>query len=161
MIAVLAALLAQPVPAPSDAPPPVVRRERLPVTYPPAPPDAAVISNSGSTNTAGYTIVITPDGSTIVRQYDSFERKVVAAPQTRWLFQKLQQAGPLDSLATVHCMKSASFGSSTTVAWNDRSSADISCGGDPLTRELMRTIGVIVRELAIDTRPQLRRLHPL
>ena len=156
---VLAATLATDSPEPVAAP--AMVPERRPATFPPVPPDAAVIENSGSTNAAGYTIVISPDGNAVVRQYDSFQRKVAGAPQTRWLFLKLREAAPLDSLATVHCLKSASFGSSTTVSWNDRSTADLSCGGDPLSRELMRTIGVIVRDLGIDTRPQRRRLHPL
>ena len=148
MIALLlGALLAQAVEAPAS--------------QPPVPPGAAVIANSGSTNAAGFTVVVTPDGAATVRQYDGSKQKVVGAPQTRWLFALLQAAGPLDALGLAHCMKSASFGTSTRIAWNDRTSGDLSCGGDATSRELARTIGVIVRQLDIVTMPRSRRLRTL
>lgn len=123
------------------------------------PQGAAVIANSGSTNSAGYTLVVTPDGAATIRQYDGATQKAVGAPQTRWLFKLLADAGPLDALGLAHCMKSASFGTSLHVAWNDRTSGDLSCGGDATSRELARTIGVIVRQLDIATFPRARRLR--
>lgn len=169
---ILSALLAQAVPASSSSPVPSTMPEssaapasgdapvgRMPATFPPMPAGAAVIRNSGSTNSAGYTVILAPDGSATVRQYDGFAQKLVGAPQTHWLFLKLRQAAPLATLGNARCVKSVSFGSSTTVSWNDSTSGDLSCGGDPRSRELARTIGVIVRELDISLVPRARRLY--
>jgi hypothetical protein len=147
----LGALLAQAMPGDAG--------RRMPVTVPAAPPGAAVILNSGSTNASGFTIVLTPDGAATVRQDDAVAQKIVGAAQTRWLFEKLRAAGPLDALALEHCMKSASFGTFTHISYDDRTSGDISCGGDSAARELARTVAVIVRQLDIDTRPHAHRLR--
>ena len=152
---VLGALLAQAAATPGAV------RGRMPATLPPVPPDAAVIRTSASTNTAGYTLVVAPDGTATVRQYDGFRQGTVLAPQTRWLFVKLRAAGPLTSLGAPGCIKSASFGTSTELSWNGVSSGDLTCATDPASRELIRTIGVIVRQLAIGTALRPRRLRPL
>jgi hypothetical protein len=122
------------------------------------PPGAATIVNSGSTNTAAYTLVIAPDGSATLAQDGAAQPEVVAAPQARWLFEKLHEAEPVDSLGSGHCMKSASFGTSTVVTWNGRSSSDLSCDDNPTSRELLRTIRVIARQLDIPTFRHRRRL---
>ena len=145
---------AEPTPGPTDEPAPGFARGRmppLPPSFPPLPPGAAVVRNSGSTNSAGYTLAIAPDGRATLRQYDGLANKTVAAAQTRWLFSRLKAAGPLDSLGIEHCMKSASFGTSTTITWNGTTSGDVSCSADPASRELVRTINVIVTQLDIST----------
>ena len=137
------------------------RMPPLPPSFPPVPPGAAVIANSGSTNSAGYTLVIAPDGSATVRQYEGFTQKTVAGAQTHWLFGRLRAAGPLDSLGLEHCIKSASFGTSTRITWNGTTSGDVSCSADPASRELVRTINVIVTQLAVPTLRRPARLRPL
>ncbi len=137
------------------------RMPPLPPSFPPIPPGAAVITNSGSTNSAGYTLVIVPDGSATVRQYEGVTKATVAGAQTRWLFGRLRSAGPLDSLGLERCMKSASFGSRTTIAWNGSTTGDVSCSDDDASRELVRTINVIVTQLAVPTLRRPRRVRPL
>lgn len=134
-----------------------VRRgpETAPHMRPPVLATDAVIRNSGSTNTAGYTIVVHPSGSADVTTDGATTSRTVGGPQVRWLFLKLRAAGPLDVLPGGHCMKSASFGSTTTVAFGGRTSPDLSCGGDAMVRELDRTANVIATQLQVGG-PRLR-----
>ncbi len=110
------------------------------------------IVNSGSTNTAGYTIVVHPDFSADVTADGATETKSVAAPQGRWLFAKVRAAMPLGQLPGERCMKSASFGSSTTISYDGQRTPDLQCGGDATMRELLRTANVIVEQLQIPLR---------
>ncbi|GAC1444039.1 MAG: hypothetical protein NVSMB59_09860 [Vulcanimicrobiaceae bacterium] len=111
--------------------------------------EAVTIRNSGSTNLPGFSITIRPDGSADVVASGATERATVAAPQTRWLFQKIREAGALDALPSGRCMKSASFGSSLTVAFGGRVSPDLNCGESPVERELARTADIIVAQLGV------------
>ncbi len=112
------------------------------------------IVNSGSTNTAGYTIVIHPNLAADVTVAGTTEAKAVAAPQGRWLFAKVRAAMPLDELPGGRCMKSVSFGSSTTLTYAGQQTPDLSCGGDATTRELARSANVIVDQLHVAVRPK-------
>jgi hypothetical protein len=125
---------------------------RPPQTTPRMVPDAAFIRNSGSTNAAGYAIELHPDGTAYVTQNGRTVRKTVARAQTRWFFAKLRETGPLDAMPGGACMKSVSFGTSTVVTFGGRTSPDLSCGETPTARELLRTVYVIVDQLAISTR---------
>ncbi len=165
--AVLALVVARATPVPStpapsasapsalvSAPPDTdggVRRgpETAPRMSAPTDPSSVTIRNSGSTNTAGFTIIVHADRSADVLVGGQSERKTVGAPQTRWLFHKVREAGPLDALAGGGCMKSASFGSTMTIAFDGRTSPDLSCGGDEKSRELNRIANVIATELAV------------
>jgi hypothetical protein len=120
-------------------------------------PGDAVIRNSGSTNTEGYTIVVHQDYSADVALAGTTQHKSLGAAQAKWLFAKLKADEPLASLATGRCMKSASFGSVTVIAYDGQSTQDLSCGGGPDVRELNRTIGVIVQQLGIS--PGIGRLR--
>jgi hypothetical protein len=152
----LSLTLTQVMPYPATPPAePMVRRP--PVVFP-VWLDAAVIENSGSTNTAGYRIAIRPDGEAAYSAGGAIERGTLPRATTHWLFAKLETAGPLDALAVRRCMKSASFGSSTTITWRGSGSPDLSCGGDPTVAELNRTIGVIRTQLHVSPGPKTRRL---
>ncbi len=122
----------------------------------PIPPDAAVIRNSGSTNTAGYIIAISPDGRTLIRQNGETTNATLARPQTNWLLAKLRGFAPLDALPLGHCMRSASFGSSTTISYGGVTTPDLGCAVSDQERELARTVGVIVAQLHISTFPRHR-----
>lgn len=111
--------------------------------------DAATIRNSGSTNTAGYTIVVKRDFTADVTQNGTTTTAAVAAAQAKWLFAKLREAAPLDALPGRTCMKSASFGSSTTIAYAGATTPDLSCATNAAARELNRTIGVIAQQLGV------------
>ncbi|MGH7729450.1 MAG: hypothetical protein ACREM2_11780 [Vulcanimicrobiaceae bacterium] len=119
------------------------------------PPDAAVIRNSGSTNIAGYTVVLRPNGEATVTVGGVERSARVAMPQTRWLFHLLRTNGPLEAMSYRACMKSASFGSASWVEWRGGRSPDFSCGGGPELRELGRTAGVIVSQLGIAPGPRI------
>jgi hypothetical protein len=131
----------------------------LPAGAPRIDPGDVVIRNSGSTNTGGFTIVVHPGGDADIYSNGAAQRKTVGAAQAAWIFKKIDAAGPLESLVAGRCMKSASFGTSTTVAHEGHTSPDLSCGGDATTRELARTAGVIVNQLGVSTTmPRMRRL---
>ena len=113
----------------------------------------ATIVNSGSTNAAGYAIVVRPDDSADVTVAGTTEHATVGAPQVRWLYAKLRAAMPLGRLPGGGCMKSMSFGSSTTIAFAGETTPDLTCPGDATTRELGRIADVIVARLHV---PSLR-----
>ncbi len=130
---------------------------RMPISAPRVASGDITIRNSGSTNTAGYTILLRPDGSAAVTLGGETSEKTVPMAQTKWLFEKVRGAMPLDALPASGCMKSASFGTAVSVSYDGRTSPDVSCARDPATREIARTIGVIVSDLGISTLP---RRHP-
>ena len=162
MIAVLALLVAQATAPATDPPPAPSATASLGsgLAAPGATPDDAVVSNSGSTNALGFTLVIRRDGSTDVFQRGHEARGTLARPQTAWLFAKLDAAGPVSAIAIGRCMRSMSFGSITRVAFHGSVSGDLGCALDTDGRELKRTIGVIAAQLGLDTASR-RRLAPL
>jgi hypothetical protein len=89
--------------------------------------DEALIVNSGSTNRAGYRLRVYATGWTALQQGDVPIRKRVPPALIKRFFADLRAAGPLDRLPAAHCMKSASFGSSTQVGYRGAMSPDLSC----------------------------------
>ena len=119
----------------------------------------AVIVNSGSTNTMGYAISVWSDGSaslTMQRRGGSASTPksfdVPAATATH-LFSDLAAARSAKA-TTVPCMKSASFGTSTHVKWQDWTSPDLDCPAkDPLADALVKDVEAIVKASGVT--PQL------
>jgi len=157
-LAIALAQLQSPPPsaAPSPSRPPLVHRG--PQTTPRVVPGDITIRNTGSTNFAGYTIVVHASGAADVTVGGETVPKTLAAPQTKWLFAKVLAATPLDTMPAAGCIKSASFGSVTTVSYGGTTSPDISCGGDATMREIARTVGVVTARLGV--RPQRRLPKP-
>jgi hypothetical protein len=119
-----------PIPMPSETPP-------IPAARIPTAPDEALIVNSGSTNSAGYRLRVYADGTTALQQGDAAVRKHVSLALVKRFFADLRAAGALDALPRGGCMKSASFGSSTTVAYRGKLSPDVSCpSASPAERAL-------------------------
>lgn len=151
------------VPSPASVPdemtirrgPETARRMRGPH----ATDDDVTISNSGSTNAAGYSIVVHPDRTADVIVGDRSETQTIGAAQARWLFAKVRAAMPFDAMASSRCMKSMSFGSSTTISFMGQRTPDLSCPGDATTRELMRTASVIAAQVRLPVWPR-RPLFP-
>lgn len=123
---------------------------------PSAGQDAATILNSGSTNRPGFRIVIDPSGSA---EYTSVPRragpqaepaKPMQATLARALIERfyadLKAAKPFASLPAVHCMKSASFGSTLTIAFGGEQTPDLSCGdgGNAVVANLIRDANEII-----------------
>lgn len=96
--------------------------------------DGATITNSGSTNTAGYTIRVWSNRTADVLVRGPQRFGIAPAPRTLQLDQDLTarffadlQAARENPGVPAHCMKSASFGTATHVAWHDWTSFDLQC----------------------------------
>lgn len=98
-----------------------------------APRDSAVIVDSGSTNTLGSRIEVWSDGTAAM----TLQQKVGASPPpaksftvpmatVKQFFADLAAARK-GNAATVPCMKSASFGTTTRVTWQGWVSPDLTC----------------------------------
>jgi hypothetical protein len=119
-----------PIPVPSASPP-------VPAARIPTAAGEALIVNSGSTNSAGYRLRVYADGTAALQQGDAALRKQVPLALANRFFADLRAAGPLDVLPRGSCMKSASFGSSTLVAYRGKISPDVSCpSASPAERAL-------------------------
>ena len=106
----------------------------------------AVIVNSGSTNRAGFRILVKHSGvAEMTSGAKSLEHKLAPEAVQRF-YADLKAAAPLAALPKVHCMKSASFGSSLSVELGPDKTPDLSCGdGDnPAIRNLIRDVQEIV-----------------
>jgi hypothetical protein len=117
--------------------------------------DAAVIVNSGSTNTAGFRIVVEhsgkatytstgrrqPNGSSANRNVD-----LPKALATRF-YADLAAAKPFSQLPIPHCMKSASFGYALTIEFAGQTTPDLTCGdqGNAKMKALIQDSGEIVK----------------
>ncbi len=96
-----------------------------------------VITNSGSTNMPGSTLTINRDGSGSI----TYEKEVPgqtlkhvtnkAFPahtfDTGQLEQMLNKVGSVDKIPNHGCLKSMSFGSTTTITYQGKTSGDVSC----------------------------------
>jgi hypothetical protein len=96
----------------------------------------AEIINSGSTNAAGYQIVVDESGHAKyipgkgrhgIASPDSEMEMEIPAEMVGKFFADIDRAGPLSKLPVGHCMKSASFGTMTFVKVGDDQSPDLSC----------------------------------
>ncbi|HEY7418058.1 MAG TPA: hypothetical protein VH593_22950 [Ktedonobacteraceae bacterium] len=96
----------------------------------------ATIKNSGSTNTVGWTLTINKDGSGAIT-YDqarehgfshhtnkTFMAGTFASKQLETL---LTQIGDVSTIPNHNCLKPASFGSTTTITYQGKTSGDLTC----------------------------------
>lgn len=90
--------------------------------------DGAIITNSGSTNVRGYTIKIWSDGS--VSSPQSQVAHIDRTLASRF-FADLQASKRAGSMGSKTCMKSASFGSVSTVKYHGWNPGDLECPGNP------------------------------
>ncbi|HTD37030.1 MAG TPA: hypothetical protein VK669_05930 [Candidatus Limnocylindrales bacterium] len=129
-----------PVPDHSATPGPAPAYLRVPSAG-----NEALIVDSGSTNRAGYRLRVYEDGTTALQQGDVPIRKRAPAALVARFFADLRAAGPLDRLRTAHCMKSASFGSTTQIGYRGVMSPDVSCPG---TSASVRALSIDATALA-------------
>ncbi|MEO6912598.1 MAG: hypothetical protein ABI182_01080 [Candidatus Baltobacteraceae bacterium] len=102
--------------------------------------DGAIVTNSGSTNTAGYQIKVWSDGSaqaaTRVRRFAAAAEtpqphsSSISTDLTQKFFADVKAARDQHVQGHSGCMKSASFGSTTSVSWHGWISPDLSCPSD-------------------------------
>jgi hypothetical protein len=131
------------------------------------PSDKAVIVNSGSTNSYGYTITVSSDGNGSVTLQDrggasasAPKTFTVPAATTARFFADLAAARK-GNATTVPCMKSASFGSSMHITWQGWVSPDLTCPPkDALGDALVTDVGAIRKAAGISESP-LRSSPPL
>jgi hypothetical protein len=117
---------------------------------PTTPPDAAVIVNGGSTNTARYRITVRPDGSARIEvEGQPAQTKTVAKANASALFSDLHSAMPLAEIAIEPCVKSASFGTTLHVEYKGTRTPDLSCSNDKAAARLSADIAKITQELNI------------
>ncbi len=124
-------------------------RGAQPVPYLPVPHDAAVVLNSGSTNFAGYRIVIQRSGD--VEYVHGSDRRTtrLATPLVARFFADAQRGMPLSRLPVLACMKSASFGTETYAWWRGQRSPDLSCPGNAAASALMLDTSAIASALGL------------
>lgn len=125
------------------------------------PTDAIVITDTGSTNTLGYRIVVGRDGGA---SYQSGEGRG-SAQLPASIFGKLKydvvMAQPLSHVkASPNCMKPVSFGSSTFVALGDERSEDLSCPASPKGEALKDDVEAVCQFLHVRNVPRGQG-HPL
>ncbi|CAF1503302.1 unnamed protein product [Didymodactylos carnosus] len=114
------------------------------------------VVNSGSTNKAGFDIKIKRDGITkwIVyprsrpfgnNNYQPTEKGFKLSQEfTNTLFNQIELTMPLNQYLDTHCIKSASFGSTLRVSYNDQTSPDLTC---PIDNEKLATLYTLVGDL--------------
>lgn len=118
--------------------------------------DGATIMNSGSTNTAPYSLKVWSDGRAAMisaaRVSTPFR---VPGAETADFFRDvaLARANPG---SPGHCMKSASFGTSTTVLWHGWTSFDLSCPPHGAQFALAADVRAIVGAAGVFNNPPRR-----
>lgn len=92
-----------------------------------------VITNSASTNSLGYTLTVNNDGGGLL-QYQKFGNQTIQDknfPANNWsisnLRNDLQAVGDVSKINRGECMKSISFGTSTLITYQGKTSQDIQC----------------------------------
>ena len=119
----------------------------------------AVIKNSGSSNTPGWTLTIFTDGSGELtyenvspkqRFFHPYENKTYAVGtfESHQLAALLTKIDDVSSIPDHGCLKSVSFGSKTTINYNGKTSGDLSCLSDS-DEQLFVNLKHIVQRLPI------------
>ncbi len=116
------------------------------------------IVNSGSTNTAGFRIVVEKSGNAeYTGQPRRFPigrsetaktiRKTIPKALAERLYSDVKAAQPLSALPERHCVKSVSFGTRLTIETKGDVSPDLSCGdgGNEKLKALIRDADEIVK----------------
>jgi hypothetical protein len=112
--------------------------------------DVAVIEQSASTNRPGFSISVTRTGETTVRVGVTSRSTTVATVLAAHLYADIDRAGSLADLPAGHCMKSASFGSTTSITYNGRRSPDLQCAQNTLEHALKSDAQAISRAALAD-----------
>ena len=87
-----------------------------------------MIVNSGSTNMLGFTIAVAADGTaTLTMQQHAPKTVHLTASTLKKLLADLAAARRTTTASGSSCIKSASFGSATRIAWQGWTSPDLEC----------------------------------
>ncbi|MEH1784973.1 hypothetical protein [Nostoc sp.] len=119
------------------------------------PNNVAIIVNSGSTNTIGYRIYVSPTGEVNYVDGKGSNRGKLSKKLTREFFRDVKIAEPLSNLSVKQgCAKSVSFGTTTTIKLADQQSQDISCPGNDKARRLDNDVIAIAKALNVVNVPK-------
>jgi hypothetical protein len=128
-----------------------------------APRDSAVIVNSGSTNTYGYSIQVWSDGKASITLQNrgtvsSTPKPFTVSTETVSRFFSDLAAARKGNAVTVPCMKSASFGTSEHVKWQGWVSPDLACPPkDSLGDALVKDVDEIRQAAGVSVSPLIQR----
>ena len=101
------------------------------------PTNVAVILKTASTNTDCERFLVAPSGQVSFVIGDKTGQGMLQAPLTKNFFAAIKAAEPLSKLPIKpHCVKSASFGTSTFVSLDSQKSPDLSCPGNAKAKQL-------------------------
>lgn len=133
-----------------------------------SPVENAAIVDSGSTNTLGYRIDVRSDGSGRLTLQSRSGRAptepksfTIAAALTTRFFADLK-AVRSGKVAGEPCMKSASFGTSTHVTWQDWKSPDLDCPSqNARLSALIADVNAIRKSSSVGAFPAIQRGGPL
>src|SRR5579863_1553733 len=89
--------------------------------------DGALITNSGSTNTRGYSIKVWSNAGAEITMRGGTARAFNLDDDLATRFFSDVKAARATPGTENHCMKSASFGTSTSVLWHGWNSWDLQC----------------------------------
>jgi hypothetical protein len=120
--------------------------------------DGAHIYNSGSTNTPAYEILVWSDGHARVIAKGAARNLRIDPNVAKTFFADAKQA-KRERAPTARCMKSASFGSTTTVLYHGWRSPDLSCPTMGALAALASDVNVISQVLQ-PQRPRRITLPP-
>ncbi len=119
------------------------------------PNNVGVILNSGSTNTIGYRIYVSPTGEVNYVDGKGSGTGKLSKNLTKKFFNDLNVAAPLSSLPIKQpCIKSTSFGTVTTVSLGSQQSPDISCPGNAKAKTLDNDVTAIAKALKVVNVPK-------
>ncbi|MBD2441408.1 hypothetical protein [Nostoc sp. FACHB-110] len=114
------------------------------------PNNVAVIVNSGSTNTIGYRIYVSPTGETNYVDGKGSGNGKLPEKLVKRFFNDIKVAEPLSKLPTKpSCVKSTSFGTTTNVSLGGEQSPDLSCPGNSKARRLENDVIAIAKTLNV------------
>lgn len=117
-------------------------------------PGAATIENTGSTNTYGYRILVSRYGHVGYTNGTRHGQDDLPDALSAKFFSDLQAAVPLASEPQGSCVKSASFGTYTTVTYQGQRSPDLSCPANRPQQALYDDVLAIDRFLNIANYPK-------
>jgi hypothetical protein len=121
----------------------------------PAPRTTIVITNSGSTNTIGYRIVIAPDGQASFASGEGTGVATMPLPILDQLDADVAAAAPLATLPPGSgCARSVSFGTSTFIAVGSDRSPDLTCAGNEIAQKVKTDIHTVVEYLNLHNVPR-------
>ncbi len=123
--------------------------------------DSAIIRNSGSTNTMGFTITVSSDGRASASLRGQTDHTFTLQQDLRTRFFRDVQAASQTTSPPRHCMKSVSFGTATTVQWQEWSSPDLLCPPlSPSLEALAQDVNAIESAAGVTSGPHRIGLPP-